>query len=260
MESWLSSAAPKRGRISTPGTKSRTSCKLAPRDSRISWESTREAPPGTRSSSRRVSSSLRTRSGVALEGRGTPLTTTGGSCMGCSWASPSDTHSSVNRTMSRTGIACSSFSKRVSRDRHTIAIRWQDLHGGCHAVDDAQASQPVHTTPCLHAGQEPRGYTAPLARTPALAWSEALVEETRGMFRGTEKVGHEPGKRAGARRIPGEGARRLVALRREAARGAEPYTPLPQGCAGSGRGPGSQATAGPGHHARQSRRAVDVAR
>src|SRR2546426_227744 len=166
MESWLSSAAPKRGRISTPGTKSRTSCKLAPRDSRISWESTREAPPGTRSSSRRVSSSLRTRSGVALAGRGTPLTTTGGSCVGCSWASPSDTHSSVNRTMSRTCIACSSFAKRVSRDRHTSAIRWQDLHGGCHAVGDAQASQPVHTAPCLHAGQAPCGHTTPLADIP----------------------------------------------------------------------------------------------
>src|SRR5215471_16106002 len=70
MESWPSSAAPKRGRISTPGTKSRTSCKLAPRDSRISWESTREVPPGTRSNSRRVSSSLRKRSGMASGARG----------------------------------------------------------------------------------------------------------------------------------------------------------------------------------------------
>ena len=79
MESWLSSAAPKRGRISTPGTKSRTSCKFAPRDSAFSREPTSAVPPGTRSSSRRFSSSLRKRSGVVIDVGEVPVTTTGGS-------------------------------------------------------------------------------------------------------------------------------------------------------------------------------------
>src|SRR5215475_12824484 len=64
IENWLSSARPKRGRTSTPGTKSSTLRRLAPSDSLIVVSPTTSAPPGTvlRISSR-ASSVVAVRSG-----------------------------------------------------------------------------------------------------------------------------------------------------------------------------------------------------
>ncbi len=74
MESWLSSAAPKRGRIMTPGVKSSTSLRFDARDSPICRSPITAVPPGTRLSSSRASCSVRDRSA----GTRTPSTTTGG--------------------------------------------------------------------------------------------------------------------------------------------------------------------------------------
>jgi len=102
------------------------------------------------------------------------------------------------------------------------------------------------------------------APSPSAGLDEARVSQERAdqsdsMFRGVQQEGHEPGKCVGVRRISREVAHRLRALRREAARGAKPYTPLPQGCAVSGREPDSQATAGPGQHASDGRCAAELA-
>src|SRR5262245_7514531 len=75
MENWLSSGRPKRGRTSTPGTKSSTFRRFAATDSRIVVSPTTSAPPGTVLwISSRACSVVARRSGKK---RG-PSTTTGG--------------------------------------------------------------------------------------------------------------------------------------------------------------------------------------
>jgi hypothetical protein len=83
IESWLSSAAPKRGRIRTPGTKSSTSFRLDARDSSIASRGTSSTPPGVRSISSRACSGVRVRSGESW----LDSTTTGASRgVGGDWA------------------------------------------------------------------------------------------------------------------------------------------------------------------------------
>ena len=90
IESWLSSAAPKRGRISTPGTNSSTSLRFAARDSSICSCVTMPTPPGVRSISSRACS------GVAVRSSGTRVSSTrtggsvGGVVGGAGWAPAGD--------------------------------------------------------------------------------------------------------------------------------------------------------------------------
>src|SRR4029453_4011686 len=74
MESWLSSAAPNRGRIITPGTHSIASLRLAARVSSMAGWPTMPTPPGVRSISSRARSGLMRRS----SGTRSPPTRTGG--------------------------------------------------------------------------------------------------------------------------------------------------------------------------------------
>jgi hypothetical protein len=74
MESWLSSAAPNRGRIITPGTHSIASLRLAARDSSMVDCPTTPTPPGVRSISSRARSGLMSRS----SGTRSPSTRTAG--------------------------------------------------------------------------------------------------------------------------------------------------------------------------------------
>src|SRR5882724_7841219 len=145
-ESWLSSAAPKRGRMSTPGTLSRTSFKLAARDSSIAFFGTISTPPGVRSISSRACSSVRVRSGGS-----TPDSTTTGSSFGgaggATWAEAAATARIVaanTETRTRTGMSAISLcevralisaeTRREAgptwRPDHCLAARARSASGG----------------------------------------------------------------------------------------------------------------------------------
>ncbi len=107
MENWLSSAAPKRGRMSTPGTKSSTSLRFAARDSSMAFCGTIATPPGVRSISSRACSSVRVRSGGKVldsTTTGSSLGGAGGACAAAGAAASRRAADAINGTRRKRGM------------------------------------------------------------------------------------------------------------------------------------------------------------